>query len=143
MGVFSLRVFTATAPRSPSASSPKPRENRRRLLEEPDSGGRRHRERVVAGTSAYRLIYGESDGIPSLIVDRYGDHWVVQTLSQGAEKIMETIAALLRELFQPLSILLRNDLSVRSLEGLPQEKKVLHGEPPALVEVFEETFATG
>ena len=98
---------------------------------------RRHRERVVAGTSAYRLIYGESDGIPSLIVDRYGDHWVVQTLSQGAEKIMETIAALLRELFQPLSILLRNDLSVRSLEGLPQEKKVLHGEPPALVEVFE------
>ena len=98
----------------------------------------RYRQRVVAGTNAYRLIYGESDGIPSLIVDRYGDHLVVQSLSQGAENILDMIVAALLELFRPLSILLRNDLSVRGLEGLPQEKKILHGEAPPRVEVFEE-----
>ncbi len=96
-----------------------------------------YRQRVVVGTNAYRLIYGESDGLPSLVVDRYGDHLVVQTLSQGAENILDPVAAALRELFQPSSILLRNDLSVRGLEGLPQEKKVLYGEAPARVEVFE------
>jgi 23S rRNA (cytosine1962-C5)-methyltransferase len=97
----------------------------------------RYRQRVVTDTNAYRLIYGESDGFPSLIADRYGDHLAVQTLSRGAESILETVVAAFRELFQPLSILLRNDLSVRGLEGLPREKKVLHGAPPARVEVFE------
>jgi 23S rRNA (cytosine1962-C5)-methyltransferase len=96
-----------------------------------------YRRKVVAGTNAYRLIYGESDGIPSLIVDRYGDHLAVQTLSQGAENILDLIAAALLEVIRPLSVLLRNDLSVRELEGLPQEKKVLHGEIPSRVEVFE------
>jgi len=103
----------------------------------------RYRQRVVSRTNAYRLIYGESDGIPSFIVDRYGDHLVIQTLSQGAENILKELAAVLLELFQPLSILLRNDLSVRGLEGLPQEKKVLHGDPPKLVEVFEEEIRYG
>jgi len=97
-----------------------------------------YRQKVAGGTSAYRLIYGESDGIPSLIVDRYGDHLVIQTLSRGAENILNLIVAALLELIRPLSILLRNDLSVRGLEGLPQEKKVLHGEVPSRVEVFEE-----
>jgi len=97
-----------------------------------------YRQKVVAGTNAYRLIYGESDGIPSLIVDRYGDHLVVQTLSQGAENIMDQIVAVLQKVLQPVSILLRNDLSVRELEGLPHEKKVLHGEVPSQVDVFEE-----
>jgi len=97
----------------------------------------RFRQMVVAHTNAYRLIYGESDGIPSLIVDRYGDHFVVQTLSQGSEGILEIIVQALLELFNPMSIILRNDLAVRSLEGLPQEKKILHGELPARTEVFE------
>jgi 23S rRNA (cytosine1962-C5)-methyltransferase len=97
----------------------------------------RYRERTVFRTNAYRLVYGEADGIPSLIVDRYGDHLSVQSLSQGAECILEAVAGALHDLFLPRSIILRNDLSVRELEGLPREKKVLHGESPERAEVFE------
>ncbi len=95
------------------------------------------RQAVVQNTNAYRLLYGESDGVPSLIVDRYGEHLVMQTLSQGADHLTALFAELLGELFRPSSIILRNDLTVRSLEGLPQEKKLLAGEAPGKVEVRE------
>jgi 23S rRNA (cytosine1962-C5)-methyltransferase len=95
------------------------------------------RQVVVQETNAYRLVYGESDGIPSLIVDRYGDHLVMQTLSQGADRETGLYADLLAELFQPSSITLRNDLAVRDLEGLPREKKMILGDSPGRVEVFE------
>jgi len=95
------------------------------------------RQLAVEKTNAYRVVYGESDGIPSLIVDRYGDHWVMQTLSQGADRATGLFADLLAELFQPYSIILRNDLAVRDLEGLPQEKKMILGDSPERVEVFE------
>jgi 23S rRNA (cytosine1962-C5)-methyltransferase len=97
----------------------------------------RYRQAVVERTNAYRLIYGESDGIPSLIVDRYADHFVLQTLSQATENLLVLFTKILLELFRPSSILLRNDLSVRELEGLPQEKKILVGECPSRVQVFE------
>jgi len=83
------------------------------------------------------LIYGESDGIPSLIVDRYADHFVLQTLSQATEALRDLFAHIILELFRPSSILLRNDLSVRELEGLPQEKKMIMGACPSQVQVFE------
>jgi 23S rRNA (cytosine1962-C5)-methyltransferase len=95
------------------------------------------RQAVVQNTNAYRLVYGESDGVPSLIVDRYGNHVVMQTLSQGADRLTSLFADLLAELFRPSSITLRNDLTVRGLEGLPQEKKMLLGEPPGRIEVQE------
>ncbi|MBM4333485.1 MAG: class I SAM-dependent rRNA methyltransferase [Deltaproteobacteria bacterium] len=97
----------------------------------------RYRQTVVEQTNAHRLIYGESDGIPSLIIDRYGDHFVIQTLSQATENLLDMFVKTLLELFRPSSIILRNDLSVRELEGLPQEKKVILGECPAKVQVFE------
>jgi len=97
----------------------------------------RFREIVVQKTNACRLVYGESDGIPSLIVDRYGDHWVMQTLSQGADHLTPLFAEVLSELFQPSSLILRNDLAVRNLEGLPQEKKVILGTLPGRIEVQE------
>jgi 23S rRNA (cytosine1962-C5)-methyltransferase len=95
------------------------------------------RRHAVEKTNAYRVVYGESDGIPSLIVDRYGPHWVMQTLSQGADLVTALFADLLAELFQPSSITLRNDLAVRSLEGLDQEKKMILGDSPGRVEVSE------
>jgi 23S rRNA (cytosine1962-C5)-methyltransferase len=98
----------------------------------------RFRQGAVEKTNAYRLVYGESDGIPSLIVDRYGDHLVMQTLSQGADQLTPLLAELLSELFQPASLILRNDLSVRGLEGLPQEKKILRGNLQEKIEVYEE-----
>lgn len=99
-----------------------------------------YREAVVEKTNAYRLIYGESDGIPSLIVDRYADHFVLQTLSQATEDLLDLFTKILLELFRPSSILLRNDLSVRELEGLPQEKKIIMGKCPSRVQIFEGTI---
>jgi 23S rRNA (cytosine1962-C5)-methyltransferase len=96
-----------------------------------------YRQRVVETTNAYRLFYGESDGIPSLVIDRYADCFVLQTLSQGAENILPVILDLLQDLYRPASLLLRNDLSVRELEGLSLEKKMIWGEKPEKIEVFE------
>ncbi|MGC1966621.1 MAG: class I SAM-dependent rRNA methyltransferase [Candidatus Acidiferrales bacterium] len=89
------------------------------------------RRTVVENTDAYRLVYGESDQLPSVIVDRYGDYFVLQTLSQGAEKQKALLVELLVELFSPQGILERNDPKVRLLEGLEQRVGVLHGEVPA------------
>jgi len=97
----------------------------------------RYRQAVVEQTDAYRLIYGESDGVPSLIVDRYAEHFVLQTLSQGTENLLPIFTEILLELFQPSSIILRNDQAVRELEGLPPEKKIVFGECPQKVRVFE------
>jgi len=97
----------------------------------------RFRQWLVAHTNAYRLVYGDCDGIPSLIVDRYGDHFVIQSLSQGAENILPFVIEILIEQFHPSSLVLRNDLAVRGLEGLAPEKKIVHGTVPSRVEVHE------
>jgi 23S rRNA (cytosine1962-C5)-methyltransferase len=89
-----------------------------------------YRERIVSDTEAYRLIYGESDLLPSIIVDRYADCLVLQTLSQGAERRKEEIVSLLVEMFTPRGILERNDPRVRELEGLERRNSILHGEVP-------------
>jgi 23S rRNA (cytosine1962-C5)-methyltransferase len=96
-----------------------------------------YRQAVVEGTNAYRLVFGESDGIPSLIIDRYVDHFVIQTLAQGTENLIPLITEILLEIFHPQSIILRNDLAVRKLEGLSPEKKIIIGECPQKVEVLE------
>jgi len=90
-----------------------------------------HRRRVVSGTEAYRLVHGEGDLLPGLIVDRYGDYLVVQTLSQGMDRAKPEIVALLAELFSPRGILERNDVAVRRREDLPLAAGVLFGEAPA------------
>ena len=95
------------------------------------------RQTVAAGAAASRLVHGEGDGLPSLIVDRYGDHLVVQTLSQATERAKGEIVMALQELLEPAGILERNDPKVRRLEGLEQTVSVLQGEVPATVEVDE------
>lgn len=95
------------------------------------------RERLRLDATARRLVHGEADLLPSLIVDQYADVLVVQTLSQGTEAHRELIVDVLVELLQPRGILLRNDPKVRTLEGLPQEVVLAYGEVPAQVEVRE------
>ena len=95
------------------------------------------RETVASGASACRLVHGEGDGLPSLVVDRYGDHLVVQTLSQGTDRLKEEIVSVLQDLLHPAGILERNDPRVRSLEGLDRKVGVLAGDVPDTLEVVE------
>ncbi len=87
--------------------------------------------------SAWRVVHGEGDGLPSLVVDRY-DRWlVVQILSAGLETMRESVVAGLEELFAPEGILLRNDAPVRRREGLNLETTVATGSVPSRIEVRE------
>jgi 23S rRNA (cytosine1962-C5)-methyltransferase len=96
------------------------------------------RDQVVEGARAYRLVAAEGDLLPSLIIDRYGACFVLQTLSQGMERLKPLVVEILLELFTPLAVLERNDVAVRGLEGLPQQKGVLAGEEVSEVVVEEE-----
>ncbi|HEY3382249.1 MAG TPA: class I SAM-dependent rRNA methyltransferase [Vicinamibacterales bacterium] len=105
---------------------------------------RRRLERAIAfraslgiDATAYRLVHGEGDLLPSLIVDRYGDYLVLQSLSQGTERNLPMITRLLVELTAPAGILARNDAKVRALEGLESSVACLHGEVPTLIAVRE------
>lgn len=95
------------------------------------------REQIVEGARAYRLVAAEGDLLPSLIIDRYAECFVLQTLSQGMERLKPTIVEILREHFAPLCILERNDVAVRGLEGLPEQTGVLAGEDIGEVVVEE------
>ncbi len=86
------------------------------------------RQRVVSNTQVYRLVHAEGDGLPSIIVDRYGETLSLQTLSQGAEQLKPLLINILLEVFAPQSVVERNDAKVRELEGLPRQLSVLHGE---------------
>jgi 23S rRNA (cytosine1962-C5)-methyltransferase len=97
----------------------------------------RFRESLQLDATACRLVHGEADLLPSLIVDRYGDYLVVQTLSQGSDRLLPAITRFLVELASPAGILARNDPKVRALEGLEQTVEVLHGEIPESLVVRE------
>lgn len=88
------------------------------------------RKRVVENSDSYRLVYGDGDLLSSLVVDRYGDYLAIQTLSQGTERLKNTLVDILVELFSPKGILERNDPRVRLLESLDQRVGTLYGEVP-------------
>ena len=94
-----------------------------------------HRRAVVRHTDAYRVVHGEADLLPALVVDRYGDYLVVQTLDQGMDAAKSAIASSLDEIFHPKGIVARNDVAVREKEELPLETTVLSGEVPESVTV--------
>ena len=89
-------------------------------------------------TNAYRLVNAESDLLPGLVLDRYGDHLVVQFLTLGIERWKAELVGLMADLLKPRGIYERSDVEVRKKEGLAQVSGLLHGEePPDLVEVTE------
>jgi 23S rRNA (cytosine1962-C5)-methyltransferase len=97
----------------------------------------RRRDPLRSVASAFRLVHGEGDGLPSLVCDRY-DRWlVVQLLSAGLERFRDQIIDTLRDITNADGILARNDPPVRSREGLPRETVLLTGEVPHEVEVEE------
>ncbi len=85
----------------------------------------------------YRLVYGESDLLPGLIVDRFGPHLCVQINTAGMDAITQLIVDALKALLKPDSIFLRNDSPMRSIEGLPRDVQCVHGDTPAEVELIE------
>jgi 23S rRNA (cytosine1962-C5)-methyltransferase len=87
--------------------------------------------------SAFRLVHGEGDLIPSLVIDRYGDYVAVQALSQGTDRLLSTVTELLVDIASPKGIIARNDPRVRLLEGLEQNVAVLHGDVPDAIAVRE------
>jgi 23S rRNA (cytosine1962-C5)-methyltransferase len=88
------------------------------------------RERLAIDATAYRLVHAEADGLPSLIVDRYGDVLVVQALSQGMDRLLGDVVRVLEERLTPIGILARHDVHARALEGLPQTVEVMRGTVP-------------
>ena len=95
------------------------------------------RRSLEIDATACRLVHGEGDMLPSLVVDQYGDYLVVQALSQGVDRLLPDIVGLLVEQLKPAGILARNDVRVRHLEGLEQSVTLLHGEVPERVHVRE------
>jgi 23S rRNA (cytosine1962-C5)-methyltransferase len=86
---------------------------------------------------ACRLIFGEADLLPSVIVDRYADYLVLQTLSSGAEALKILLVDILRDLLRPAGVLERNDVKSRRLEGLEECRGVLWGTVPDQVQIRE------
>ena len=97
----------------------------------------RFRDSLKLDATAYRLVHGEADLMPSLIVDRYDQYLVVQALSQGVDRLLPEITPLLVEFVAPAGILARNDPRVRILEGLEQKVEPLHGTIPDSLVVRE------
>ncbi|HBN28030.1 MAG TPA: rRNA large subunit methyltransferase I, partial [Clostridiaceae bacterium] len=83
-----------------------------------------YRKKLIE-TTCCRVVFGEADFIPALIVDKYSDYLVVQTLSLGIDIWKDTIVKILKEIFNPKGIYERNDVKVRELEGLPLQKGFL------------------
>ena len=93
---------------------------------------------IDSATNAYRVVYSEGDLLPSLIIDRYDDVFVLQNLSQGTEAIKSLLVELLVEEFSPRAVIERNDVRVRSLEGLELVAGLLYGSAPDEVQILQQ-----
>jgi len=96
-----------------------------------------HRRTIYPSLQTFRAVYGESDFLPGLVVDRYGDYLSIQILSAGMELRRDLLLEALKHVFAPKGIIARNDVAVRALEGLEQKIEVLAGEVPQQVEMEE------
>lgn len=96
---------------------------------------KRLRDAVYPGEPAVRLVYGESDQLPGLVVDRYADQLAVQVLTLGMERRLDELKAALERVFQPKGAVLVADSPLRALEGLEQRRERWWGEVPERIEV--------
>ncbi len=98
-------------------------------------------ELIGADTDSYRLIHAESDGLPALVVDKFGDYLVVQFLSLGMDIRREPVMEALMRVVNPKGIYERSDVNVRKIEGLPLKKGHLIGEFPTRLPIVENGFS--
>lgn len=99
------------------------------------AGALARRDGIAA--NAYRVVHGEGDGLPSLVIDRYGPYAVAQLLSAGLESVRGDVLAAIHDVLAPEGLLLRNDAAVRRHEGLPLLVEPISGTVPETVEVEE------
>lgn len=102
---------------------------------------KRLREAVYPGAAALRLVYGESDQLPGLVVDRYGDWLVVQVLTLGIERRLDQVREALERVFAPRGAVFAGDSPMRALEGLPRRREAWWGDVPERVGVEVGGFA--
>jgi 23S rRNA (cytosine1962-C5)-methyltransferase len=101
------------------------------------SAGRR-REGSIAKTNAMRLVHAEADGLPGLVVDRFGEVLVMQLRNPGMEKLSNEIIRLLRQLFTPQGIFERSDVQAREEEGMERRAGLTYGQVPDKIEIYED-----
>ncbi|MCX5778815.1 MAG: class I SAM-dependent rRNA methyltransferase [Elusimicrobia bacterium] len=113
------------------------------FFEEKIAAALAYRTAIYPSFSSYRLVFGESDGLPGLIIDTYDRYLVMQFLAAGMETQKESIVAAARKLLNPAGIIARNDSALRVLEGLPESTEVLWGEIPetAVIEEYNCSFS--
>jgi len=99
----------------------------------------KYREKLglVGERSAYRAVYGEADFLPGLVVDKFADCFVIQTLALGIERFKADIVDIIREYYNPRCIYERNDVPLREKEGMQQQTGALFGTSPGVVEIEE------
>ena len=85
----------------------------------------------------YRLVFGESDGLPGLVIDRYGDLVVLQITTAGMERLLDEIVRAVEKVLRPVGVILRNDTEVRKAEGLESRVEMVSGVLPDALEVEE------
>ena len=95
------------------------------------------RRRLYPDNESFRLVHGESDDLPGLIIDKYEDCLALQTLCLGIDMMKDTICDALEELFHPRSIIERNESHLREREGLPTRSGILRGEAPGPIRIQE------
>jgi 23S rRNA (cytosine1962-C5)-methyltransferase len=91
------------------------------------------RQKLYPGAETFRLVHGEGDFLPGLIIDKYNEFISLQILSAGMEKQIIPICDVLESIFHPKAIVARNDVAIRALEELPIEKKILRGNPSVTI----------
>jgi len=97
----------------------------------------KHRLSLYPAMKTFRAVYGESDFLPGLVVDKYDEYLSLQILSAGMERRSDLILEALQRVYSPKGVIARNDVAVRALEGLDQQIRVLAGEIPELMEMEE------
>jgi len=107
------------------------------LMVERITRARQLRERSLPTEEDFRLVYGESDGLPGLVIDRYRGHYVLQTYALGMDLRQQQICRALTDCFPVAAIVERNDFRLREAEGLQRREGVLQGGPAARVQIEE------
>ncbi|NOZ10460.1 MAG: class I SAM-dependent rRNA methyltransferase [Gammaproteobacteria bacterium] len=95
------------------------------------------RKRLYGNTDSGRLVFAESDGLPGLIIDRYADTVVIQSTTAGMDRLLDPVVETVNKLLSPRCIVLRNDTTIRRLEGVAESKRILKGELQPLAVIDE------